>query len=162
MPQPFNRRTWSVFPLRSLVEEVSQSLADLCRERAIETAIDIPANLKIAADRELYRGAVERLWRGAIAAMPHGGQLTATSAAGRDGVELEIADTGPALPDDARRHPWDPSALARRPGASAWDLTAVRHVAELHGGTVSAANCPDGGVAFTLRIPAPVALEAAA
>jgi signal transduction histidine kinase len=41
-------------------------------------------------------------------------------------------------------------------------LAIVRRIAELHGGSLSVANCPDGGVALTLRIPRPVALEAAA
>ena len=31
-----------------------------------------------------------------------------------------------------------------------------------YGGSVTAANCPEGGVAFTLRIPRRAALEAAA
>ena len=38
----------------------------------------------------------------------------------------------------------------------------VYHIAKIHGGNVTAANCPDGGVAFTLRIPRRAALEAAA
>ena len=93
--------------------------------------------------------------------MPSGGSLLATSVAGPDAVELEIADTGPTLSDEARRDLFEPSGVAER-GASAWQLAAVRHIAELHGGGVTAANCPDGGVAFTLRIPRRAALEAAA
>ena len=32
-------------------------------------------------------------------------------------------------------------------------LAVVYHVAQAHGGSVSAMNCPDGGAAFTLKIP---------
>lgn len=160
LPQ-FNHRSWREFTLRNLVEEVCQSMASRCREQAISMAIDIPSNLTVFADRDLLRRAVKHLFYGAIAAMPKGGLLTATSIAGRNAVELEVADTGPALSDEARRHAFDPSATSER-GAAGWDLAAVRHIAELHGGTVAVANCPEGGAAFTLQIPRLAALEAAA
>ena len=38
----------------------------------------------------------------------------------------------------------------------------VQRIAELHGGSVTTANCPEGGAAFTLRIPRRAKLEAAA
>ena len=41
---------------------------------------------------------------------------------------------------------------SHRTGAG-WGLAIVHRIAELHGGSVTVANCPDGGVAFTLRIP---------
>ena len=161
MASPSKSRPWGTFPLRNLVEEVAESLASRCKEHAIETTIDIPANLVVTADRAMIRRAVEHLMLGAIAAMPDGGSLLATSAAGPDAVELEIADTGPTLSDDARRHAFDPSGTTER-GASGWEMAMVRRIAETHGGSVTAANCPDGGVAFTLRIPRRAALEAAA
>ena len=69
--------------------------------------LDVPANLMATGNRGLIRRAVEHLMLGAIAAMPKGGSLWATSAAGPDAVELEIADTGPTLSDEARRHAFD-------------------------------------------------------
>ena len=111
------------FPCEDLVEEVAQSLDSRCKEQAIETTIDIPANLVVAADRTLIRRAVEHLMLGGIAAMPDGGSLLATSAAGPNAVELEIADTGPTLSDEARRHAFDPSGhhRARRLGLGVGD-----------------------------------------
>jgi signal transduction histidine kinase len=143
------------------VEEVVQALESRCQDPAIETTIDVPADLIVTADRTMIRRAVENLILGGIAAMPGGGSLVATSAAGPAAVELEIADTGPALSDDARRCAFDPSGTTER-GASGWELAMVRRIAELHGGSVTATNCPEGGVAFTLRIPRRAALEAAA
>ena len=76
-------------------------------------------------------------------------------------MELEIADTGPALSDEERQQAFEMLPSAQRGGAG-WGLAVVRRIAELHGGSVTAANCPEGGAAFTLRIPHPPALEAAA
>ncbi len=160
LPQ-FNKRSWSDFPLRDLVGEVAKSLAARCKEQSIEIILDIPANLMATGNRGLIRRAVEHLMLGAIAAMPNGGSLWATSAAGPNTVELEIADSGPTLSDDARRHAFDSSGDTER-GAAGWELAMVYHIAQIHGGSVTAANCPEGGVAFTLRIPRRAALEAAA
>jgi signal transduction histidine kinase len=40
-------------------------------------------------------------------------------------------------------------------------LAIVQRIADAHGGSVSACNCPDGGAAFTVRFLRP-AMEAAA
>ncbi len=48
-------------------------------------------------------------------------------------------------------------------GSTDVDVALVQRVGEAHGGEVTALNCPDGGAAFTLRIPLlRIALEAAA
>jgi signal transduction histidine kinase len=97
----------------------------------------------------------------AIDAMPEGGSLVATSVVGPHAIELEIADTGPAMSEQERSEVFELLSSAER-GGTGWGLAVVRRVAELHGGHVTVVNCPDGGVAFTLQIPLPVALEAAA
>ena len=123
--------------------------------------IDIPSNQTISADRDLFRRAVRNLVHNAVEAMPDGGSLVATSAVSPNAIELEIADTGPALSDEQREQAFETLPTAHRNGAG-WGLAVVHHIAELHGGSVTAANCPEGGVAFTLRIPRLAALEAAA
>jgi signal transduction histidine kinase len=149
------------FTLRELVAEVCQPLEARFSAQAIQTVIDIPQNQTITAERELLRRAVRNLVLNAVEAMPNGGLLTATSAAGAQTVELEIADTGPALSDEERQQAFELLPTAQRGGAG-WGLAVVYRIAELHGGSVSVTNCPDGGVAFTLGLPRAVAIEAAA
>ena len=129
--------------------------------QAIQTVIDIPVSQTVTAERELLRRAVRNLVLNAVEAMPDGGLLTAISAAGVQTIELEIADSGPALSDEERQQAFTLLPSAQR-GGTGWGLAVVHRIAELHGGHVSVTNCPDGGVAFTLQIPRTVALEAAA
>ncbi len=152
---------WGTFPLRPLVEEVVDSLALRLAAQTIQTSVDVPWNEMVTADREMLRRAVRNLLLNAAAAMPHGGTLLATSAATAGAVELEIADSGPAISDEGRRHAFDLTGIDER-GATGCTLAIVRRIAEIHGGGLSVANCPDGGVAVSLRLPRPVALEAAA
>ena len=142
------------FSLRELVAEVCQPLESRFSAQAIQRSSTSPQDQTVTAERELLRRAVQNLVLNAVDAMPDGGLLTATSAAGAQTVELEIADTGPALSDEERQQAFDLLPSARR-GGTGWGLAVVNRIAELHGGSVSVANCPDGGVAFTLRIPAP-------
>jgi two-component system sensor histidine kinase HydH len=88
----------------------------------------------------------------AIDAMPQGGAVYNTAAPCRDGFELEVADTGPGFPAEAAEHLFEPFFTTKSDGAGL-GLAIVYRVAESHGGSVRAANCPEGGAAFTLHIP---------
>jgi signal transduction histidine kinase len=158
--QPTGRHSGS-FPLRELIDEVCQPLESQLAEQAVKVVIDIPLGQTMSADRELLRRAVRNLVLNAVEAMPDGGTLVVTSAAGPHAIELEIADTGPALSDEQREQAFELLPTAQR-GGTGWGLAVVHRIAELHGGSVTAANCPDGGAAFTLRIPRSATLEAAA
>ena len=148
--------------LRALIEEVCEPLEPQLSARAIQLVVDIPPDQMMFADRELLRRAVRNLVLNAVDAMPDGGSLVATSAVGPHATELEIADTGPALSDEGLQQAFEMLPSAQRGGAG-WGLAVVsRAFAEFHGGSVTAANCPEGGAAFTLRIPHPPGLEAAA
>ena len=161
MSNYLNSRCWGNFPLRELVEEVCRPLESRFSDQAIQVIIDIPANLSIAADRELLGRALRNLVQNAVEAMPNGGTLEATSVVAAEAIELEIADTGPALSEEQLHQAFELLPTAKR-GGTGWGLAVVQRISELHGGQVTAANCPDGGVAFTLRIPRRAALEAAA
>ena len=74
-------------------------------------------------------------------------------------VALEVRDHGRGLPGD------DPGALFERfwraeggrergKGGAGLGLAIVAGIVDAHGGTVSAANAPDGGAAFQVRFPA--------
>lgn len=138
--------------LRPLVEGVFASLAPQLAAQGIEAAVDIPAGTTLVADPDMLRRAVLNLALNAIDAMHDGGQLLATSAEGQDGLELEIADSGPGLSDEVQRRVFEPFFTTKNNGTGL-GLAIVYRVAEAHGGEVRVQNCPEGGAAFTLRLP---------
>ena len=151
------------FLLRKLVEDVCASLAPQLVAQAIRRVIDVPKDLLVTADQEMLRRAVLNLALNALDAMPDGGTLTVTFVSTPQGLELEIADSGVGLSDHARTRAFEPFFTTKR-GGTGLGLAIVYRIAESHGGDVTALNCPEGGAAFTLRIPQPQAavLEAAA
>ena len=68
------------------------------------------------------------------------------------GFVLEVADSGPGLSDDVRQRAFEPFFTTKGTGTGL-GLAIVYRIAEVHGGDVTAANCAQGGAAFTIRIP---------
>jgi two-component system sensor histidine kinase HydH len=143
---------WQTFLIGDLVEEVCTSLGRELEAQCIDVDLDVPPNTVLSADREMLRRAVEHLVRNAIDAMPHGGELVITSYDSPTGFELEVADSGPGLNDEHLRRVFEPF-FTTKPRGAGLGLAEVHHVAEAHGGTVSVMNCPEGGAAFTIKIP---------
>jgi CheY-like chemotaxis protein len=74
-------------------------------------------------------------------------------------VEFEIADTGVGIRRDVLPFVFDrfrqaDSSMSRTHGGLGLGLAIVRHIVELHGGTVRAASAGEGrGAAFTIQLP---------
>jgi len=149
------------FPLGKLLDDVYAALAPQLEAQEIQMVIDVPSGQWITADRDMLRRAVLNLALNALDAMPDGGCVVVTSISTPWGIELEVADTGPGLSDDVKNRAFEPF-FTTKPGGTGLGLAIVYRIAEVHGGSVLAMNCPEGGAAFTLRLPHPVALEAAA
>jgi signal transduction histidine kinase len=140
------------FLLRPLVEEVFGSLAPQLAAQSIQSGLQVPARLSIAADRHMLRRALLNLVLNAIDAMPRGGRLESRGSACPGWALIEVLDTGEGLSEEALGRAFEPF-FTTKPGGTGLGLAIVGRIAEVHGGEVLAANRPDGGAAFTLRIP---------
>jgi len=141
-----------LFSLQKLLEGVHASLAPQLAAQSIEISTDLSDQLLISADQEMLRRAVLNLMLNALDAMPDGGKLMLRARWAPCGVELEIADTGEGLSEEAKEHVFEPFFTTKH-GGTGLGLAIVYRIAEVHGGDVTAADRPDGGAAFTLRIP---------
>jgi signal transduction histidine kinase len=151
---------WQVVFVRKLVSDVLASLAPQIEAQGIRVDLEIAATQMLAVDADMLRRALLNLVLNALDVMPSGGELLISSHQSSNGFELEVADSGPGLPEGAGRRLFEPFYSTKSNGTGL-GLAIVARIAEVHGGTVSCANCPQGGAAFTLRIPRPVQ-EAAA
>ena len=103
-------------------------------------------------------------------ALKHGGSPVRVSVR-TEGDELlvKVRDHGPGIPEDVLPHVFDrfykASASRPRSEGSGLGLSIAMENAHIHGGDISAANSPDGGAVFTLRLPmdaSPIASDQAA
>lgn len=135
-----------------LINDVLDSLAPQLEAQEIAVDVDVPTGLAVRADQDMLRRAVLNLVLNALDAMPDGGEITITGVDGLYGCELEVADSGTGLSDEALRRACEPFYTTKSTGTGL-GLAIVQRMAESHGGQLSVCNCPEGGAAFTLRIP---------
>ena len=64
----------------------------------------------------------------------------------------EVRDTGHGIPTEIRDRIFDPFFTTRTTGTGL-GLSVAKRVAELHGGSLTAANAPGGGAVFRIEIP---------
>ncbi len=152
---------WQTFLIGDLVTEVCESLEPQLNAQMIDVDIDVPPNTLLTADREMIRRALLNLILNSIDAMRDGGELVITSYDNPRGFELEVADSGPGLTNETKKRAFEPFYSTKQNGTGL-GLAIVYHIAEAHGGTVTAMNCPEGGAAFTIKIPRSKQMRAAA
>ncbi len=70
-----------------------------------------------------------------------------------EGVEVHVRDHGAGIADDAQARLFEQFFTTKETGLG-MGLAIVRSVLEAHGGTINAANVPDGGACFHVTLPA--------
>ncbi|QDT00059.1 sensor histidine kinase [Adhaeretor mobilis] len=143
---------WRTFLVRDLVDEVCQSLAPQMEAQGIATSIDIPPEVTLSADREMFRRALLNLALNSIDVMDAGGELVVTSFDGPQGFELEVADSGPGFTKEQLSQLFEPFFTTKSTGTGL-GLSIVQRIVTAHGGHITAMNCPEGGAAFTIQLP---------
>jgi signal transduction histidine kinase len=142
----------STIAVAALLDELRQSLAPQLEAQEICVEIDCPQNLRGTADADMLRRAVLNLVLNALDALPAGGQIVITACHTALGLEIEVADSGPGVPGALLERLFEPFFSTKSSGTGL-GLSIVERIAAAHGGRAIAANCPEGGAAFTLIIP---------
>ncbi|MFB7494244.1 ATP-binding protein [Streptomyces sp. NPDC056161] len=95
-----------------------------------------------------------------VADHPNDGTDAADGTDGADGgsqIVIAVRDHGPGIPEDVLPHVFDrfykASASRPRSDGSGLGLSIAMENAHIHGGEITAANSPQGGAVFTLRLP---------
>ncbi|GAA4887305.1 HAMP domain-containing sensor histidine kinase [Streptomonospora salina] len=114
-----------------------------------------PGDTTVVADRRRIDVIMANLIGNALT---HGGApvrvvITATT----EEASVQVIDSGPGIPEDVLPHVFSrfykADAVRTRTPGSGLGLAIAWENARIHGGTISAANHPDGGAVLTLRLP---------
>ena len=150
--------------LLALVEESRRAFAPTADVAGVGLEAEAPDAI-VELDGTRVRQALDNLIENALRHTPPGGLVHITAAADGETVTIEVDDTGTGFDPaelDAVFQPFNRGRHAVHEG-SGLGLAIVRAIAEAHGGTVAAANRPEGGARVTLTLRArqavrPVAL----
>lgn len=150
----------------SLRDMLAAIVADCSRSRRergladVVATLDVPRGHAIPAAASSLRRLLDALVRRGFESSaqaddasdaPPIRELIVTSVDVGGAIEIEVADSGPGLPGAVRS--WLSGEGDEMPDGAGLALAAVRAAAARIGGTVRAVNCPEGGVAITLRLP---------
>ena len=146
--------------LPAVVEAAIESVgpAASAKEITLASAVDVPPRA-LCGDPDRLQQIVWNLLSNAIKFTPRGGRVDVTVRAAEGYAELTVTDTGLGISPDFLPHVFDrfrqgDSTTTRNFGGLGLGLAIVRHLAELHGGTVAADSDGVGrGASFTVRLP---------
>jgi two-component system OmpR family sensor kinase len=138
---------------------LASDAVDDARVTAPDREISLDAHAaRVTGDADQLRQVLANLLRNALVHTPAGTPIDVTVAPANGHVTLTVRDHGPGLPGE------DPSALFERfwraeggrqkgKAGAGLGLAIVAGIVDAHGGVVSAANAPDGGAQFEVRLP---------
>ena len=130
------------------------------KEIKIETIID--ASLRpISGDSDRLQQVVWNVLSNAAKFTPNGGSVKISVNQAETHVLIQVSDNGPGidpkfLPHVFERFRQGDGSITRTHGGLGLGLAIVRHLVELHGGTIAVENrTDDPGATFTIRLPLP-------
>jgi len=143
-----------------LVEAAVDSLRPAADAKHITINLRLDADIApVAVDPDRLQQVAWNLLSNAIKFTHAGGIVEVGLEADRSDLVLSVRDTGIGFPPEIAAHLFErfrqaDSSTTRRFGGLGLGLGIVRHIVELHGGTVTAASSgEDTGSVFTVRIP---------
>jgi len=146
--------------LAPVIERAIESLRPAADAKTIrlQTVLDPSAGL-VAGDPERLQQVMWNLLSNAIKFTPKGGRVQVVLQRVNSHVEIVVSDTGKGISADFLPYVFDrfrqaESATTRMHGGLGLGLAIVRHMVELHGGTVACESFgEEQGTTFTVRLP---------
>ncbi|HKP47654.1 MAG TPA: PAS domain S-box protein, partial [Pyrinomonadaceae bacterium] len=126
----------------------------------IETIIGSSLRL-VSGDPDRLQQVVWNVLSNAAKFTPPGGKVEIAVAQNNGHVELKVKDTGPGIEPEFLPHVFErfrqaDGSTTRTHGGLGLGLAIVRHLVELHGGTIGVENRnEESGAVFTIRLPLP-------
>ena len=144
-------------PLDDLVASVVSALEVQAREKGVEIELDLRYGGLVEADPSRLQRVVRNLCVNAIEAMASAGKherrLRVTTRRDGQRARLEVADTGPGIPDEIADQVFEPFVTAGKDHGTGLGLAIARKVVEDHGGTISFRTTPGEGTTFVIDLP---------
>jgi signal transduction histidine kinase len=143
--------------LARLLDDAVATLEAVARRKRIEVSTAIEGTTAAFLDEKLVRRAIENLLANALKYTPAGKDVSVVVRRLADSVEVDVADRGPGIPADLKRHMFEKfgSVEAKKGGERkgvGLGLYMVKLVAEGHAGAAQVMDRDGGGAVFRVRL----------
>ena len=141
-----------------VLEQVMRMMSLLAQEKDTELTCRAAEDCRVLATRGEVHQVIYNLVDNAVKYSGSHGQVHVTLAREAGQVVLTVADNGPGIPEEDLPRVFErfyrvDKARSRAAGGTGLGLPIVQDTVMKRGGTVSAANRPEGGAVFTVRWP---------
>ena len=139
--------------LRELLQYVLNLMSKQLEKQGIRVQQEIPENLPVVtAVGSQIQQVLINLILNSFDAMPDGGDLQIKARVAKKGIEILLQDSGPGIPDDRRRHIFEPF-FSTKDGGTGLGLTVSYNIITAHGGTLELASNNGPGACFRIYLP---------
>jgi two-component system probable response regulator PhcQ len=146
--------------VRDVVASSIETLKSDFAAKNIRVQNEIPDTLPLVkVDRPKFHRLFDLLLKDELASLPPGSQITISArelngAVSRSGIQIQLNDNGPGLPQEALRLVFDPFVVrSDSPMEYGIHLMACFFIVHHHGGKIEARSEKGGGTTFTIRLP---------
>ena len=123
----------------------------------------VPADIMVEADPDQLFRVLFNLAQNAIEAMgERGGRLRISAELTSTFLAIEVADTGPGIPEQVRSRLFEPFAGSSKADGNGLGLAICREILRAHGGEIELLGTSERGTIFRLRLPARLGSRATA
>jgi signal transduction histidine kinase len=149
-----------VVDVAAVIDEAIETVGEAARAKRVTMVFDRPTpGLQLQGDAARLRQVVWNLLANAVKFVEECGRVSVRMVCRDDSLEIVIDDDGPGIAPEILAHVFDrfrqaDGSLTRAHGGLGLGLAIVRHIVELHGGTVAASNRVPTGASFRVRLPA--------
>ena len=142
--------------LTELAEEVLEGFRERAEQQRI-TLVLTGAPVSASVDQTRLMQVLGNLLDNALRVTPAGGTVQLSVVGGASGVQLEVSDSAPGIPEDDLPHIFERFVQGKdtkvTKGASGLGLAIVAALVKLHNGSVQVANRAGGGASFQVSLP---------
>ena len=136
-----------------LLDELVEMFEDTFKEQHIAVKRQkAPHAPVVTFDGQQMRQVLINLFKNALEAMAHGGELSLATRVRPPYLEVSISDTGQGMTPEVRANIFQPYFTTKEKGTGL-GLAISQNILEEHGGTIVVDSIPGQGTTFTLKIP---------
>jgi two-component system sensor histidine kinase KdpD len=141
-----------------IVEAARSSVEHALRGRVVDASVE--GERLVRLDPRLTAAALSHLLENAAKYSPAGAPIDVRASVGDEGLTIAVRDRGPGIPAADLPHVFErfyrgANVKDRRSGTG-MGLAIAKGLLAVGRGRIAAENCPDGGVRFTIVVPAEV------
>ncbi len=161
-----HKLTEEVISIEAAINDCVRMVAAKAADGGVRLAVENKGKLPpLRADERALKQVLLNVLSNAVKFTPQGGAVTIAAQRLPDGrVEVQIADTGIGIAEDALKELFQPfrqadASISRRFGGTGLGLAISKKLVELHGGEIQVDSDPGRGTRVILRLPADRVME---